>query len=142
MRGLIPVTPGQVLRVMVGGAGESVMWTGGGGGRSFVWDNATSTLYMAAGGGGGAAYTSNGYPGLTSNNGTNGVGVSNGAGIGGNAGTVPTCCSIYGMAAGGAGWFTNGSYGTVTLGCGPLTYPTGGTRPLLGGAGGTRHGSL
>src|ERR1051326_5982304 len=56
-KGTISVTPGQVLKILVGGqgGGGGSAYTGGGGGGSFVTD-ASNTPKIIAGGGGGAQY--------------------------------------------------------------------------------------
>jgi hypothetical protein len=141
IQGNFTVTPGQVLRVLVGGQGATAQNVGGGGGGSFVWDNLTNTLYSAAGGGGGAGtnwINSTGIIGVsavTGTNATNGLTVTNGAGSAGNGGTIPSGYTYY--ASGGAGWLTNGNNGT-TAGC--TFNSTGGTRPLLGGMAGIGGG--
>ncbi len=142
IQGNFTVTPGQVLRVLVGGQGATAQNVGGGGGGSFVWDNATNALFSAAGGGGGAGtnwINSTGIIGVsavTGTNATNGLTVTNGAGTAGNGGTIPSGYTYY--ASGGAGWLTNGNNGT-TAGC--TFNSTGGTRPLLGGMGGIGGGN-
>ena len=147
MTGTFAVTPGQVLEVLVGGQGSSAEYVGGGGGGSFVWDNSTSTLEIAAGGGGGAGVewdylvSLNGVNGTTTTLGTNGNDyggpMTSGAGTAGNGGTAPS--GYYTTAGGGCGWNTNGNNGT-TFGC---TYNcTGGKRPLAGGTAGTGGGSF
>jgi hypothetical protein len=100
--GELPVSPGQVLTVLVGGAGTSggaaVVGGGGattvggysgtGGGGSFLFD-ATGALLVAAGGGGGASYNSG--TGLETTGGGAGLdgGPGNGTGFYGPE-TVPT----------------------------------------------------
>jgi hypothetical protein len=139
MVGTFTVTPGEVLNVLVGGAGVAGTYVAGGGGGSFVW-NSGATLLMAAGGGGGGGYTDVGgasYNGMNASittSGTNGNSQAAGGGVSGNGGTsslAPT------YASGGAGWNTNGVNGTIH-GCSPNSI--GGQRPLVGGAGGTGGG--
>ena len=143
MQGNFTVTPGQVLKVLVGGQGVTAQNVGGGGGGSFVWDNLSSTLLNAAGGGGGAGTNYNtslgmiGVSAVTGTNGTNGLTVSSGFGASGNGGLIPAGYTYY--ASGGTGWLTNGSNGT-TSGC--TFNSTGGTRPLLGGMAGIGGGSV
>ena len=145
MVGNCTVVPGQVLNVLVGGAGQTKTYVGGGGGGSFVWENVTSTLLIAAGGGGGAGYDEtfwpafvlgiNGLAASTTTSGVNGNTIPTGAGAGGTGGIVPV--GYYSWAGGGAGWLSNGNNGTFfgcTFNC------TGGTRPLAGGAGGIGGG--
>lgn len=137
------VTPGQVLKVLVGEEGETADYVGGGGGGSFVWDSISTTLFIAAGGGGGGGKTDNsnmtivdGIDAVTTNDGTNGNGVASGAGTAGNGGTQPA--SITEWASGGAGWNTDGADGSLH-GC--TTNSTGGQTPLAGGAGGIGGGN-
>src|SRR5580693_4216775 len=55
LTGTVPVTPGDVLNIMVGAhGGYGSVDGGGGGGGTFLWDNTTNTLLVVAGGGGGA----------------------------------------------------------------------------------------
>ena len=142
MNATYAVTPGQVLKYIVGGQGGTASYTGGGGGGTFVWDNATNALLMAAGGGGGAGRddaTSVGLPGVdatTDTNGVNGFTMTIGAGTAGGGGVIPTGYPYY--ASGGAGWLSNGNNGT-THGCAQNSI--GGTRPLAGGNGGNGGGS-
>ncbi len=142
MSGDFAVTPGQVLKVLVGGTGATAMYVGGGGGGSFVWDNVSSTLWQAAGGGGGAGYDESGVPvginGLdatTAPDGINGNTLTSGRGTAGNGGVVPT--GYAGWAGGGCGWLSNGNDGRI-FGC--TFNSTGGIRPLAGGAGGSGGG--
>jgi hypothetical protein len=96
MKGTFTVTPGQILKILVGQLGQD--WAGykagGGGGGTFVTDNSNNPLCIAGGGSGGGGNTSpvNGNPGLTTTS-------------GGNSG----CCS--GGTAGAGGGATNGSSG-------------------------------
>jgi len=136
MIGTYTVTPGQVLRILVGQQPTGTPNQAGGGGGSFVWDNATSTLLVAAGGGGGG-----GFPGsdagrnasLTTSGTAGGSGLTNGGGSAGNGGGNPS--TTY-YAGGGAGWISNGINSTSTGSC----FSLGGSRPLVGGAGGTVSG--
>ena len=139
MQGDFVVTPGQVLKIMVGEQPTGGNYVGGGGGGTFVWDNATSTLLIAAGGGGGSGYNSPNIDGMDASiteDGTNGNGMPSGGGTAGSGGTAPS--TIY-WASGGAGWLSNGSDGTVH-GC--SSNSTGGQTPLSGGAGGTGGGDV
>ncbi|MES2702353.1 MAG: Ig-like domain-containing protein [Bacteroidota bacterium] len=136
MSGNFTVTPGQVLKVLVGQQGLAGTNTGGGGGGSFVWDDATSTLMIAAGGGGGSGMPgSNGVNAVTTTSGTSGAGSVGGGGTGGSGATTP---SVANYASGGAGWNSNGN-NTDYVSC---TFTSaGGTKPLSGGAGGTWGGT-
>ena len=52
--GAFSLYKGEILDIVVGGAGGSYSWGGGGGGGSFVYHG--TTLLVAAGGGGGAGF--------------------------------------------------------------------------------------
>ena len=127
MKGSFTVTPGQVLKILVGQQGQD--WgtykAGGGGGGTFVTDNSNNPLCIAGGGGGGGGNTSpsNGSPGLTTNDGGNSPCCSGGtAGAGGG---------VSGGSSGGGGLTGNG---TAACTSGPgLSFTNGGT----GGVGGT-----
>jgi trimeric autotransporter adhesin len=133
MSGSFAVTPGQVLKILVGQQPASGSNAGGGGGGSFVWDDATGTLLIAAGGGGGGGFSGSqaGLNAVITNDGTNGGTLSSGGGVSGNGGTQPTGQSSW--ACGGAGWLTNGNAGSISGSC----TCSGGTRALLGGTAGT-----
>ncbi|MCC6601259.1 MAG: PKD domain-containing protein [Crocinitomicaceae bacterium] len=121
MKGTFSVTPGQLLKVVVGQAGgSSSSYHSGGGGGSFVWDNATTSLLIAAGGGGGGGNLPDGNEqGSIAQNGNRGgqiVGAYNGGGNGygdggtsGNGGSGGSGGSGPGSDGGGAGWLTNGN---------------------------------
>ena len=114
--GTFVLAPGDVLSVLVGGAGVAGSKNGGGGGGgSFVWFGSDfsaqrlllGTLLMAAGGGGGASSAACGVSGLdasTATAGTRGVNANDGAaggiGGGGNGGTEAGTAQL---SAGGAG---------------------------------------
>jgi len=130
------VTPGQVLKILVGQQGGTNTNNAGGGGGSFVTTNTNSPL-IVAGGGGGASCSLDGLPGLTTTGGTNGGGSNkqtadgsggvNGGGGGGSA-------NNNGAAAGGAGLLGNGGNGAYSSGI--FCYPTGGA-----GGNGTNGGN-
>jgi len=52
MQGTVSVTPGQVLKLLVGQQGQSGIADGGGGGGSFVTNSSNSPIIIAGGGGG------------------------------------------------------------------------------------------
>jgi hypothetical protein len=139
MQGAFSVTPGQVLKVLIGGQGDGGTYHGGGGGATYVWDDDTEELLIAAGGGGGAGYSAfnrDGIDAVVTENGTNGNALTSGAGVGGNGGTTPVSYTYW--CAGGAGWLSNGADGWDNF----CTYEsTGGIRPLEGGNGGIGGGS-
>jgi hypothetical protein len=139
MQGDFCVTPGQILKYLVGQMPNSVQYTGGGGGGSFVWDSATNAPLIAAGGGGGSAYsypspTGLGQDASTGTSGTPAGGSTGGYGIGGYGATAPTSIPSTYYGSGGAGWYSNGVNSNMTVSCPP--YSTGGSTPLSGGAGG------
>ncbi len=118
MQGDFTVTPGQVLRILVGGQGaiyNSYNYSGGGG--TFVTDNANQPL-IVAGGGGGASCSVNGLPGVTGQNGTSGNGgaktnLDGGGGLngGGGGGSANTNDSYGPGGGGGGGFYGNGGRG-------------------------------
>jgi hypothetical protein len=119
MRGDFVLTGGESIRIIVGQQPtiKSAGCNQGGGGGTFVWRNASTTLpLIVAGGGGGFGNGCGqpGQPGTTSENGTGSVG----AASGGNGG-----------APGGAGWNSNGGTGLDNAN-------NGNQRPLAGGNGG------
>ncbi len=145
MTGNFSVTPGEVLTLLVGQQGVTGDFIGGGGGGSFVW-NSSAELLIAAGGGGGGGHDDTGDPtyvdGLNASitaDGTNANGFSDGAGVAGNGGSIPTG-TVGGerYAAGGGGWVSNGNNGSLH-GC--ATNSIGGLMILDDGSGGTGGGS-
>ncbi|MBV9986501.1 MAG: HYR domain-containing protein, partial [Chitinophagaceae bacterium] len=134
MQGTFKVTPGQVLKVLVGAAGglRQLNSTGaGGGGGSFVTTNANAPLIIA-GGGGGSSCSVAGLPGVTTQNGTDGGGASKtvndgGGGTNGGGGGGGTN-GLGGGGAGGGGLIGNGGDAMQTFASGTCT--------LSGGAGG------
>lgn len=128
MKGDIIVTPGQILKILVGQMGYSTAsyFAGGGGGGTFVTSAANDALVIAGGGSGGGGNTSpsNGNPGLITEAGGNATGATGGAGgLGGGASTG---------SAGGGGLTGNG--GATT--CQPASQKAGYSF-TNGGAGGT-----
>ena len=139
MKGDFIVSPGEVLKILVGQKGGDINDNcagGGGGGGSFVTRNDNTPL-LIAGGGGGASITAS-VPsvmdGTSSNSGMDGTnnGGSNGRGIGGTNGNGST--SYYnnsGTASGGGGLLTDGATGTDG--------PEGGKAFVNGGNGGIQN---
>ncbi|HEY1019922.1 MAG TPA: HYR domain-containing protein, partial [Sediminibacterium sp.] len=129
MQGDFLVTPGQVLKILVGGQGGTSSGNSGGGGGSFV-TTSTNTPLIIAGGGGGATCTAAGLPGVTSTNGTNGSNGSSsgsyayGGGGGINGGGGGGSAGRYGAASGGAGLLGNGGRGIASISV--FSYATGG----------------
>ena len=105
MIGTFAVSPGDVLDVIVGGAGALSYNSGGGGAGSGVIFSGTPLII--AGGGGGAASNESGYGGQITTNGGNSSGTGGTAGNGGGKGFVSGDC---GWSAGGGG-FTGDGYG-------------------------------
>lgn len=130
MQGVISVTPGQVLSILVGQAGISNGSDAGGGGGSFV---ATGTVPLIVAGGGGGASNNIGscgsnLNGLNASITTSATASANGAvagGTGGNGGGASG-----GSGGGGGGFLTSGANGSGNANGGGKSF-------LLGGAGGT-----
>ena len=111
MFGVITVTPGQVISILVGQAGgnSGSSGEGGGGGGSYV---ATGTVPLVVAGGGGGASSNIGSCGTFLNGvnaSTNTAGTANASGVvsggtGGNGGT-----GSGGSGGGGGGFYTNGT---------------------------------
>ena len=141
--GTVSVTPGQVLKVLVGGQGGAGT-QGGGGGGSFVTTSANIPLVIAGGGGGGYypgyAFSSGNASGTTSTTGQNGIdgynyqGTQGGTGgTGGNGGGVAGGI-YYDSGAGGGGLYGNGaSNGVAQPG---IAFVNGGAGGAGGGTGG------
>jgi len=132
MIGDFSVTPGQQLKIMVGGQGIAginiyAQSGGTGGGGTFVTDMSNTPLIVAGGGGGAMAYiwgnnptiAVNGGPGQTTQNGQAGDGGGGLGGTGGNGGVTFTWSGWH-PGTGGGGLLTDGvgvsggsgSYGT------------------------------
>ena len=139
IRGTVSVTPGQVLKVLVGGQGGSGT-SGGGGGGSFVTTNANSPLMIAGGGGGGYystySYSSSNANGTTGNSGMAGISgnQSQTGGAGGTSGAGGSCATQFSSSEGAAGGGLTGN-GSGCYGTG------GGTSFTNGGTGGAKAGS-
>jgi hypothetical protein len=144
MSGDFTVTPGQVLKILVGEQPSLTTGTGnGGGGGTFVTDNSNNPLIVAGGGGGSASTTDspnkNGQTGTTGGTGAAGGGTGGTAGSGGSVGS-----SGFQSGAGG-GLLTNGADGW-TSGTGGSAFVNGGAggptnAPARGGFGGGGSGS-
>jgi YVTN family beta-propeller protein len=149
IQGQFSVTPGDVLSVLVGGAGETpntenLTSSGGGGGGSFVWRgrgfpalNGTSLLVAAGGGGGGGLGTIAGEAGFDASLSTAGTyGCTDGVpatagGTNGNGGGAATASGV--GAGGGGGVFSGGAGGGADGGGGGQAIHTG----AAGGIGAT-----
>jgi collagen type I/II/III/V/XI/XXIV/XXVII alpha len=139
------LTAGEVIEIVVGGAGSGGGSGSGGGGGTFVIEtfdgtNAVHTPLVIAGGGGGAAYTgAGGAGGTTGTSGTNGYG--SGGGIGGSGGNGGAGGGVGGGGGGGysggdgGSGTSGGSSGTAGAGSNGSTY-TGGNGGAPGGFGG------
>ena len=111
MRGDFNLTINDVLKIVVGQAGNGDYYDGGGGGGSYVATSSDSILIAAGGGGGGAPGTPSG--GTT---GTSGLSATWGGGSNGGGGGGSTVGGGGGFTGNGGGsWggrsFTNGSFG-------------------------------
>jgi hypothetical protein len=132
-----PVTPGETLNVVVGGAGVGLNFEpvgGGGGGGSYVYRAATvSGLLLAAAGGGGAGSAGSGVAGSATSAAANGIGTTPGvggmAGSGGDGGDGGS--GVPETGGGGGGLLTDGGNGTTGVGT-----ATGGKALADGAAGG------
>jgi hypothetical protein len=100
VRGTFAVTPGDELKILVGGQGESGS-VGGGGGGSFV-ANIGDVPLLVAGGGGGASSDQEGVDAVTSQDGT---ADSLGIVLGGSGGAGGNACSLNDNDGGGGGGF-------------------------------------
>lgn len=150
MKGEFVVTPGQQLKILVGGKGEDGGQAAGGGGGTFVTDISNNPLCIAGGGGGSywgmyngfkeyanATTSLNGMPGLSGYNSTvsypNVPGLASDGGVNGNGGGVDNSYYKNGGAAG-AGLNSDGLDALEVL---PFwEYARGGKSFMNGGAGG------
>jgi hypothetical protein len=142
--GEISLTAGDILEIVVGGAGRGGgvgpggAYGGGGGGGTFVFDKTTNTLLVAAGGGGGANYGARGGGGQTTQAGeAGGFGVGGFSGGGGGSfgiggGAFPGLGGTYGNGGGFGGGGFSGGGGSV----GALYGRPGGGGGFSGGGGG------
>ena len=125
MIGTFAVTPGQVLKVLVGEQPSAGSGNGGGGG-TFVTDAADNPLIIAGGGGGSAGTTDSPdkHGNITTTGGTGAAG----GGTGGSAGN--------GGGIGPSGFQSGAGGGLLTNGADGWTVNTGGAAFINGGAGG------
>lgn len=142
MKGNFVVTPGQVIRVLVGQQAPTIasgsFVGGGGGGGTFVVDQSTNQPLVVAGGGGGAAgqccgVVNNGVDAVVATSGTAGLNQSGGTGAGGINGNGGGAATQGQNSGAGGGFFTDGANGASGA--------TGGRSYLNGGAGGLNAGS-
>ncbi|MEI6766479.1 MAG: glycine-rich protein [Bacteroidota bacterium] len=158
MKGTFAVTPGQVLKILVGETGQYSSSRSGGGGGTFVTDINNNPLVIAGGGGGGGYCDgTNGMPGVITTSGTTfgtghgsggsgGFGINGGGGGGGDGGSGGGGGGLLGKGGagktfagdgnGGAGG--DGTDGSDGSGSGSPTAP-GGESFINGGAGGVSH---
>ena len=106
MKGTFPVTPGQILKILVGQQGTGNSNSGAGGGGTFITDNLNNPLIIAGGGGGSKSGNGSGADGTTSGNGTTG---GNNSSLGGTSGSGGGAISY---AGGGGGFYGNGGWWT------------------------------
>lgn len=146
MKGTFSLTAGTVVKVVVGQKGGDSLNVDnaapGGGGGTFVWNNAdTSNPLVAAGGGAGGSRNDVATKHATITTSANHSQCSSNGGTGGNGGGVNTGGNSY-WAGGGAGWLTDGTGGNNAT---AYSYTAGtegaqgGRRPLAGAIGGTRY---
>lgn len=130
MTGTFTVTPGQVLKILVGQQFSANAGNGGGGG-TFV-TTSTNTPLIVAGGGGGSSQGADSPDkhGNTTTTGGTGAGAGGTGGTGGNGGNIGT---VGFQSGAGGGLSTNGANG--------WTGGTGGNSFISGGAAGTVNGT-
>jgi hypothetical protein len=140
--GIINVTPGQQLNILVGGQGvtAAIDEGAGGGGGTFITTSSNTPL-LVAGGGGGEGADANGVDASITNNGT-AANTGGPGGINGNGGNINTTGTSNG--SGGGGFFTDGADACavgkgrafVNGGAGGLSCGGGGSAGGFGGGGG------
>ncbi len=130
MIGTFSVTPGSILKVLVGEQPSASGGNGGGGG-SFVTDNSNNPMIVAGGGGGSSQ--GNDSPDKHGQVGTSGGTGAGGGGVGGTAGSGGGIGASGFQSGAGGGLLTNGSDG--------WTAGTGGFAFVNGGAGGPTNGA-
>lgn len=140
MLGVVSVTPGQSIQILVGQQGFAGT-SGGGGGGSFVVAPGNVPLVVAGGGGGGyySSYSAGsvnmagsiGTSGMNGYHGMNGT-IEGLGGINGNGGASGNTYTADG--SGGGGFFTNGGNGSPSQG--GLAFINGGAGGIGGGSGG------
>lgn len=138
--GVVTVTPGQVLKILVGQQPNPPDGNGGGGG-TFVTDINNNPIMIAGGGGGGSQGTID-SPNKHGQAGTSGGQGSGGGGAGGTNGNGGSIGSTFASGAGG-GLLTNGATGW-TANTGGIAFVNGGfptTQAAIGGFGGGGSGS-
>ncbi|MBN8692376.1 MAG: HYR domain-containing protein [Bacteroidetes bacterium] len=137
IRGTFTVTPGQVLKVLVG---QSPTGGNGGGGGTFVTDMSNNPIIIAGGGGGSAGATDS--PNKHGQAGTAGGNGAGGGGTGGTAGNGGSIGATFASGAGG-GLLTDGAAGWTTTSGGKsfLNGGLAGTGGAVGGFGGGGSGS-
>lgn len=138
--GVVTVSSGQVLKILVGQMPGNPDGNGGGGG-SFVTDLANNPLVIAGGGGGSSqGVDSPDKNGQTGTSGGLGAGGGGTGGINGNGGNIGATFA----AGAGGGLLTNGAAGW-TANTGGIAFVNGGSgssQTALGGFGGGGSGSL
>ena len=145
MEGLFSFNAGDIIQILVGGAGQLGLDAGGGGGGSFVATMANTPLLVAGGGGGAGLNEAGGY-GWTQTKGMNGSSGGDG-GTGGGGGGAAFClvtprsyCGAN-FSGGGGGGFSGSGSGAYLPAKGS-NYRSGnpGASFIAGGAGGTGNG--
>ena len=133
--GVVRLTKGTVLHLLIGQKGlKEASATGGGGGTFVVFSN--DKLLAAAGGGGGAGAL------ITSEDGSNGQTYSNGTVYGGENGLGGHVCAVENNFAGGGGGFKGNGKCSYNISCTlPRECHQAGKSYLNGGLGGTGNGT-
>lgn len=115
--GVVSLQAGDILSIVVGGAGATAEYSGGGGGGSFVYPAAGLMPLVVAGGGGGGYFT-DGLSGQSGEAGGDGFAQDGAAGAGGTAGNGGGGGGVayysYGGGGGGGGFLTAGEAGVIT----------------------------
>ena len=137
-----PVTPGEILNIVVGGQGKTSGNNGGGGGGSFVYRTPNQMgLLIGAAGGGGAGVGLAGASGSSSNTAFDGDSASTPGGTAGTGGNGGGGGGTDGGGGGGSGLLSNGGDGNAGAATGSggkalANGANGGTGDADGGFGG------
>ncbi len=114
--GVVSLQAGDILSIVVGGAGATAEYSGGGGGGRCVYLAAGLMPLVVAGGGGGGYFT-DGLSGQSGEAGGDGFAQDGAAGAGGTAGNGGgggVAYYSYGGGGGGGGFLTAGEAGVIT----------------------------
>jgi len=135
MSGVVSVTPGQVISILVGQLGGTNGSDAGGGGGSFVVGPGNTPLVIAGGGGGASNNITNcgaNINGMNASITTSATATTNGAGLGGVSGNGGFLAGGAGSNGAGGGFNTNGAFAGSANNCGKA-YVNGGAGGFGGG---------